>query len=62
MRDPRPNTQKKNVRVSRTTGARAPEQLRRVGRALIELARAQLEAEAEAEHAKREAARKRGRS
>ena len=44
------NSQDKKVSVTRVAKQRSPEQLRRIGRALIALARAQLEAEATAEH------------
>ncbi len=39
----------KNARVSRTTVRQSPNNVRRLGRALIALAQAQLEAEAEAQ-------------
>lgn len=40
----------KNLHVERVTEQRQPQQLRRIGRALIALARSQLEAEAAADH------------
>lgn len=47
---------KQAIYVSQVDEQREPEQVRRVGRALIALARAQLEAEAAAEHAKQQVA------
>lgn len=51
------NSQKKqSVSVKGTGEHRSPEQLRKIGRALIALARAQLETEAEAAHQRQEQA------
>jgi hypothetical protein len=46
----------RNIHVAGSDERQSPEQLRRVGRALIALARAQLEAEAQAAHTTRKTA------
>lgn len=49
----------RRVRVNRVEELRPPEQVRRIGRALIALARAQLEADAEAQHVRKRKSGKR---
>lgn len=59
MSSTNPRNASKKVRVTDVTEQVPPEQVRRISRALIALARAQLEVDAEAEHQRRQKPRSR---